>query len=274
MVRIKMYPEYHEYWGLTEPAFENVPDPEFLYKFPQHKEALERLIYAVKACKAGAMLIGEIGSGKTLISRALVLELVPQEKWEIGVITQPTLNPLELLREILYQLGIDHTLKTKTDLLHALHDQMLKNYERGRHTVVIVDEAQAITNMETLDQLRLLLNFQLDKSFLLTLILVGQPELERKISNMPALANRINIKYRLGGLSLSQTKEYVAHRLRIAGSKNNIFTKEAIKTIYGYSQGIPREINNLCDLSLLVGFNQKLKSIDQKVVSVVANEIR
>jgi len=146
---------------------------------------------------------------------------------------------------------------------------MVKNYEEDRHMVVIVDEVQAITNMKTLDQLRLLLNFQLNKRFLLTLILVGQPEFERKITNMPALANRINIRYCLGGLSLSQTGEYVAHRLRIAGSKNNIFTEEAIKTIHAYSRGIPREINNLCDLSLLVGFNQKLTSIGQEVINTL-----
>jgi general secretion pathway protein A len=265
---------YNEYWGLTEPAFENVADPEFLYRFTQHKQALNRLIYAVKTHKGGAMLIGNTGSGKTLLSRALVLELMPEGKWEFSVITQPMLNPVEFLKEILYQLGTDYSFKTKTDLLHTLHDQVLENHESGRHTVLIVDEAQAITNKETFDQLRLLTNFQLNKRFLLTLILVGQPELERKVSNMPALADRINIQYRLCGLSPSQTEQYVAHRLRIAGSKNNIFTKEAIKAVYWYSKGVPRKINKLCDLTLVVASNRKLKSISQQVISAVANEVR
>jgi type II secretory pathway predicted ATPase ExeA len=265
---------YNEYWGLTEPAFENVADPEFFYRSAQHKEALNRLIYAVKTHKGGAMLIGEVGCGKTLLSRALVLELMPEGKWEFGIITQPLLDPVELLKEILYQLGTDNSLKTKTDLVHALHDRVLKNDEGGKHTVLIVDEAQAITNMETFDQLRLLTNFQLNKRFLLTLILVGQPDLERKISNIPALADRINIQYRLGGLSPSQTEHYVAHRLRIAGSDNNIFTKEAIKAVYRYSKGIPRKINNLCDLTLLVACNRKLRPINQEVISAVADEVR
>jgi type II secretory pathway predicted ATPase ExeA len=264
----------NEYWGLTEPAFENVADPEFFYRSCQHEEALNRLIYAVKTHKAGAMLIGDIGCGKTLISRALVLELMPEGRWEFGVITQPMLDPVEFLKETLYQLGTDYCLKTKADLLHSLHDQMLKNHESGKHTVLIVDETQAISNMETFDQLRLLTNFQANKGFLLTLVLVGQPELEHKIDNLPALADRISIQYRVGGLSASQTEQYVAHRLHIAGSDNNIFTKEAIKAVYRYSEGIPRRINNLCDLTLLVAFNRKLRPITQDVISAVADEVR
>ena len=263
---------YNEYWGLTEPAFENVADPDFFYKSSQHDQALKRLLYAVKTRKGGAMLIGEIGCGKTLISRALVLELMPEGKWEFGVITQSQLGPIELLKEILYQLRIDNSFKSKTALLHALHDQMIENHKDGKHTVLIVDEAQAITNMETFDQLRLITNFQVSKGFLLTLILVGQPELEVRIRNMPALADRINIQYRLWGLSPSQTEQYVAHRLRIAGSKNNIFTKEAIKSLYQYSKGIPRKLNKLCDLTLVVASNHKLKSIGQDIVSAVAND--
>jgi type II secretory pathway predicted ATPase ExeA len=265
---------YNKYWGLTEPAFENVADPEFLYKSAQHKQALHRMIYAVKTHKSGAMLVGEIGCGKTLISRALVVELMPEGKWEFSVITQPMLDPVELLKEILYQLGMDYSLKTKTDLLHALHDQIIENHEGGRHTVLIVDEAQTITNKETFDQLRLLTNFQVNKRFLLTLILLGQPELEQKIINMPALADRISIKYRLRGLSPSETEQYVAHRLRVAGSKNSIFTKEAIKAVYWYSKGVPRKINKLCDLTLLVASNRKLKSISHQLMRAIANELR
>ena len=264
---------FHEYWGLKEPPFENVADPRFFYKSAPHEEALSRLVYAVKGRKPGAMLIGEIGGGKTLISRALVIELMPEGKWEMGVITQPMLDPLELLREILYQLGIGAALGGKTDLFHALHDQMIKTHKEGKHTVLIVDDAQSISNMDTFDQLRLLLNFQLGDRFLLTLILVGQPEFKRKLSEMPALADRMSIIYNLSGLDLLQTKEYVTHRLQIAGSGNNIFTNDAIESIYGYTQGIPRKINNLCDLGLLVEFNQKLKSIDRKVISAVAGEV-
>ncbi len=265
---------YNEYWSLAEPAFENVADPDFFYRSSQHRQALSRLIYAVKTHKGGAMLVGEIGCGKTLLSRALVLELIPEGRWAFSVITQPMLDPVEFLKEILYQLGADYALKTKTDLLHTLHDQMIENHEGGRHTVLIVDEAQAITHRETFDQLRLLTNFQLNKRFLLTLILVGQPELERKVSNMPALADRISIQYRLGGLSPSQTEQYVAHRLRIAGSGNHIFTKEAIKAVYWYSKGVPRKINKLCDLTLVVACNRKLKSVSHQVVSAVAKEVR
>lgn len=265
---------YSEYWGLTEPAFENIADPDFFYNSSQHDQALKRLLYAVKTRKGGAMLIGEIGSGKTLISRALILKLMPEGIWEFGVITQSQLGPVEFLREILYQLRIDNSLKAKTALLHALHNQLIENHKGGKHTVLIVDEAQAITDKDTLDQLRLLTNFQLKKGFLITLILMGQPELEVRIRNIPALADRISIKYRLRGLSPSQTEQYVAHRLLIAGSKNNIFTKEAINALYQYSKGIPRKLNRLCDLTLVVAFNKGLKSINQEIVHAVAKDGR
>lgn len=265
---------YEHYWGLKELPFENVPDPRFFYRSPQHEEALGRLIYAVKTGKGMAILTAEIGSGKTLISRALVLELMRESKWKIALITHPTLSAIELLREILYQLGVNTPQGTKVDLLHSLNDEMVKNMKDGKHTVIIIDEAQAIDNMDIFEELRLLLNFQLNERFLLILILLGQPNLREKISKIPALEQRIFIKYFLSPLSLPQTEEYIAFRLRIAGSQSSVFTKEAIKIIHEYSRGLPRKINNVCDLSLLAGFSRKLKHIDSDVIIRLVDEIR
>lgn len=265
---------HQTYWGFKKLPFENVADPRLFYRSAQHEEALGRLLYAAKARKGATMLIGDVGCGKTLISRAFVLELASQEKWEIALITHPTLSPTELLREILYQLGINANQKAKVDLLHSLNDVLIGNMEKEKHTVIMIDEAQAITDMNAFEELRLLLNFQLSESFLLTLILLGQLELEEKIAKIPALNQRIGLKYHLTGLNLHQVEEYIAFRLRAAGSENNIFTEEAINIIHRYSQGIPRKINNICDMSLLLGFGKKLNRIDADIVIRLADEVR
>ena len=265
---------YKHYWGLKELPFENVPDPRFFYTFPQHEEALGRLIYTVKTGKGMAMLTAEIGSGKTLISRVLVLKFMPESECKIVLITHPALSAIELLKEILYQLGVNTPQGAKVDLLHSLNAEMVKNMEDGKRMVIIIDEAHAIDDMDVFEELRLLLNFQLNERFLLTLILLGQPNLTEKISKIPALEQRIFIKYVLSALSLPQTEEYIAFRLHTAGSQSNVFTKEAVKIIHEYSRGLPRKINNICDLSLLAGFNRKLKHIDSDVIIGLVDEIR
>ncbi len=134
---------YREYWGLTELPFENLPDPKFFYPSAEHQEALLRLFYAVNSRKGAAMLTGEIGCGKTVLSRTLIQDL-PPERYEIGLVTNPSLSPIEFLREILYQLGVETSTDSKLDLLHTLNDQAAKNVNADKDTVIIIDEAQAI----------------------------------------------------------------------------------------------------------------------------------
>lgn len=256
---------YEKYWGLKELPFENVPDPRFMYYSPHHEEALTRLIYAAQARKGAAMLTGEIGSGKTILSRAFIRE-ISNDKFEIALIANPSLSPTDFLKEILYQLGVEDDSQSKAYFLHALNEEMLKNMKNSKDTIIIIDEAQVIKDKEIFEELRLLLNFQLNERFLLTLILIGQPELKKQIEDIPQLEQRIAIKYHLRYLDLEQTAKYIFHRLKTAGMDKGIFTKEAIEKIYEETKGVPRRINNLCDLSLLVGYSQKLNVIDSKTI--------
>ena len=259
---------YEKYWGLKELPFENVPDPKFLYHSPNHEEALTRLLYAAQARKGAAMLTGEVGSGKTLLSRAFIKK-ISTDDYEVALIANPSLTPADFLKEILYQLGLENRLESKADLLHKLNEEMLKNLKNSKETLVIVDEAQVIKDKEIFEELRLLLNFQLNDRFLLTLILVGQPELKEQITKIPQLEQRIAIKYHLWPLDLKETLKYIYHRLKTAGMEKDIFTKEAIEKIYEETKGIPRKINNICDLSLLVGYTLNLKVIDSKTINKV-----
>lgn len=265
---------YVEWWGLNERPFENVPDPRFLYLSKDHQEAFFRMRYLAESRKGAGMLIGDVGCGKTTLARALIQKL-SGEKFELGLVTYPALEPDDFLKEILYQFGMSTPNGSKVDLLHALNDLMLKNYRAEKDSVLIIDEAHVISDVRTLEEIRLLLNFQLDDRFLLSLILIGQPELRAIIKSVPALEQRIAIRFNLGPLSETETINYIVFRLKVAGATKPIFTKQAMGVIHRLSDGVPRNINNIADMSLLVGFGQKLESIDGATVEkLVKAEMR
>jgi general secretion pathway protein A len=262
---------YLEYWGFKEYPFENVPDPDFMYYSQEHEEALVRLIYAAKRRKGAALLTGEVGCGKTVLSKVFIRQL-PEDEYDIGLITNPTLEPVDFLKEILYQLGLNPNTNSKADFLDILNKRMLENMKQNKNTVLIVDEAQLVFR-QTFEEIRLLLNFQLNDRFLLTLILMGQPELRDIIKDIEQLDQRIGIRYHLNPLNSEEVVKYIAFRLQKAGLTRGIFTRQAVNEVYNYSQGIPRKINNVCDMSLLIGFNSKKKVIDSNIIKEVIKDL-
>lgn len=261
---------YLEYWGFSEFPFENVPDPRFFYLSKSHEEALTRLIYAARMRKGGAMLSGGVGCGKTTLTKVYVQEL-SGEKYDIGLIINPKLEPVEFLQEVLYQFDIGEVPDTKVKCLRVLNEKMYENMEANRETLLIVDEAQLL-NESTLEEIRLLLNFQLNDRFLMTVILIGQPELRDKIKEIEQLEQRIAIKYHLNPFDFNDTARYILFRQKKAGRKENIFSRQAIEKIFEYTDGVPRKLNNLCDLSLLVGFSKNQKIIDTKIIENVIKD--
>jgi type II secretory pathway predicted ATPase ExeA len=257
---------YEAYWGLTEPPFDNSPNPKFLYLSPDHEEALVRLMYAVRNRKGCAMLTGEYGCGKTTLSRALIQRL-EAERYEIGLLTNPSWTSVEFLSEILYQLGVENTEAHKPQLLHRLNEVFFTNYREGRDSVIIVDEAQLVSDDAVFEELRLLMNFQTDDRFLVTILLIGSPELTAKVRRLKHLDQRIAIRYHLNTLDDTHTARYIAHRLTMAGQTRQIFTDEAVKLVFDFTRGTPREINNLCDIALLVGYGKKVSQIDETVIA-------
>jgi type II secretory pathway predicted ATPase ExeA len=149
---------------------------------------------------------------------------------------------------------------------------LYKNKSKNKNTVIVIDEAQVIS-VESLEELRLLLNFQLNDIFLFTLILLGQPELKTKINDLPQLRQRFSIRYHLKALTEDQTREYIQHRLKVAGAEEEIFRDDAYSEIYRFSGGIPRRINNICDLALLVGCAEALEKIDKEIITDVAEDL-
>jgi len=261
---------YEAYWGLTELPFENVPDPKFYFPTAMHEEALHRLLYGVQTRKGALLITGEVGCGKTLLSRELSLHLSGQQ-YDVALIANPSFSTEDFLTEILYQLGIEPT-TSKVKLLHLLNERLLENYKRGKQTVVVIDEAQTIQEDQIFEELRLLLNFQLNDRFLLTLVLMGQPELNDRVMGLKQFAQRISIKYHLGYFSSQQTTEYIRFRLKAVKCTREVFTEEALDILFKHSGGIPRNINTLCDLCLLIGYMDRAASIDAKIVDRAAAE--
>jgi len=257
---------YEAYWGLKEKPFENTPDPKFLYSSHEHLEAATRLTYAIEERKGAALLTGDYGCGKTVIGR-LLFELLPSDKYQIALLTNPLLSPIDLLREICLQLGIKSPPNLpKTQLLSDLNNHLYDNMKNHKDTVIVVDEAQAIKDHTTFEELRLLLNFQLNNRFMLTLILIGQPELREMINEFKQLKQRLSMKYHLNPLNKEDTKKYILHRLKVAGLKKIFFSDNVHDLIWENTGGVPRMINTLCDMCLLLGFTKALKEINEDIV--------
>ncbi len=260
---------YEQYWGLTARPFQNVPDPNFLFMSPRHREALARLLYAVKYNKGAALLVGDVGCGKTTLSRALILQLA-EDKYDIGLITNPSLPGNDFLEEIDTQLGVQPPSGGKAALLRGLNDRLLANAGEGKETVLIVDEAHSIRDPAVFEELRMLLNFQLNDRFLLTLIMLAQPEINEIIARLKQFEQRIAIRYHLTPLDEAETGRYITYRLQKAGAKRALFSQEALQLVWQHAQGVPRIINTLCDLCLLEGFASRVQDVDAALVKRVA----
>lgn len=263
---------YEKYWGLSALPFQNVPDPSFYFPSEVHQQGLKKLLYTVEQEKGAGMLTGEIGCGKTTLVRAFMNHL-PEEKYDVALITHPDLSRDDFLQEINVQFGIKRPGRTRGRLWKALTSHCSENLTAGVDTVLIVDEAQSIHENEVLEELRQILNLQLNERFLITLILVGQSELKERVGRIRQLDQRIAIRYHLGPLDSMETPKYVQHRLQMAGSKREIFSPEALQLIWQYSRGVPRSINNVADLCLLYAFESQRPMVDGPMVRRAASEL-
>ncbi|MEI6511708.1 MAG: AAA family ATPase [bacterium] len=254
---------YEQYWGLKESPFNLTPDPRFLYLSRKHEDALMMLHYAITRNKGAACLIGDIGFGKTTISRKL-LELLDPVQYKVVLIVNPLLSPIQMLKEILTQLGVETSSRNRQALLHELQTKLLSYYEGGQRVVVIVDEAHLIKSVASLEELRLLLNCQMNDQFLLSLLLIGQIEMRKMIEKVPALKQRLAVRYELQALDQQETAEMIDYRLRAAcfSSEQSPFSPDAVFEIHKYTNGCPRMVCQLADNALMVAMAQKYQKID------------
>jgi len=265
---------YLDYFGLLEAPFSIAPDPRYLYMSERHREALAHLLYGMESDGAFILLTGEVGTGKTTVSRCL-LEQVPEDT-NLALVLNPKLTSLELLQVICDELRIAYNKKKLTSkiLVDYINRYLLGAHAQGKKTVVLIEEAQNI-DLDVLEQLRLLTNLETNERKLLQVILLGQPEFLDVLDRpeLSQLAQRITARFHLTPLKLSEVEEYVAHRLAIAGCRRPIFIHGVIKGLYKYSGGVPRLINVICDRALLGCYVQNKHHIDKSTLVNAAREV-
>jgi len=262
---------YLEHFGLRCKPFSKTPDPEFLFPSRQHAEALARLSHAVEEREV-AVLTGEVGAGKTTLSRALVDAFA--DRCRFSFVINPALPPAQLLSAVAEGFGLPAS-RRKGETWSALGDLLSRLDGEGRLPVVVVDEAQLLAGRAAFDELRLLTNLTADDRPLLGLLLIGQPELRRRIHELggEAFAQRIGVAYHVGALDQAETAAYLAHRLAVAGRGAPLFTPEGVEAVHRHAGGLPRRVNQLAASALLEGFSRDVSDIGAEVVEAAAADL-
>lgn len=265
---------YLSFFELNQEPFSNAPVSRFYYGSQQHGRALIRLMHAIESMKGLAVLIGDIGAGKTTTARRL-LESLPEEQYEAAllVMVQSGVSAQWLITKIAYQLGVTQPSEDKTRLLGQLYRRLYAIHESGRKAVVLIDEAQMLNTREVMEEVRGLLNMEIPDQKLLTVVFFGLPELEDALKLDPPLYQRIAVRSRLEPLSGESTEAYIKHRLKLAGASRMLFTQEAVQAVHRASSGIPRLINTLCDNALFEGFLSRVNPITARIVEGVVAEL-
>ena len=257
---------YLEFYGLTEKPFNPTPDPRFLYMSPAHREALAQLLYGVQERRGFIALTGKVGTGKTTLLHALRQQLNGQTA--ISFVFNSTLPFDGILEYVLEDLGIATGRDSRAQRLIALNNFLIDRARTGQNTVLMLDEAQNL-DPSTLEQIRLLSNFETPTDKLLQILLVGQPELKAKLClpELRQLKQRIGLRCQIPPLTLKEAGQYIRTRLRIAGAHDlGVFTGPALDRITEYSGGIPRLINIVCDHCLLFGYADQERRIGRPTV--------
>ena len=263
---------YKKFYGFTEKPFNTTPDSKFFFPSAKHTEALSSLMYAITERRGFVVITGEIGAGKTTVTRTLLNKLDVTTK--VALITNTHLTPKELIVQILEELEVTYTPGGKQKLLSQLNAYLVQQLASDINVVIIVDEAQNLAP-KVLEEVRMLSNLETEKDKLVQIILVGQPQLKEKLNNpkLEQFKQRIALYYHLTPLNRQETHEYIRHRLKLAGTAPiEVFTPDALDMLYSHSKGIPRIINLLCDSALLSGYIYDTKEISEKIIYEVIKE--
>lgn len=265
---------YESFFGFSRAPFDMSPDPYFLFRTPAHSEGFACIYYGVTRRKGFAVLTGEVGTGKTVLTRML-LQVLMRTNVATAYVFNPTLTRDDFLRYILDDLGIP-VRSTKSEMLHDLNKFLIERHRSNLTTALIVDEAHLLDS-EVLEEIRLLTNLETTTQKLLQIVLVGQPELDSLLDSprLRQLKQRVAVRCSLLPLSQEQTRTYIKYRLERAGHKSEpIFTEESLVLIGRYSAGIPRVINNICENALISAFARHKKTITPDVIEEVVTDLR
>jgi len=264
---------YCQFYNLKERPFNVTSDPAFFFLSRQHKEALSHLLYGVTQRKGIIVITGEIGTGKTTLCRFFLSQLPKNVK--TAFILNPYFSEIQLLEAIINDFGLKVKNKSRLSFVWELNKFLLSESQTGNNVVLIIDEAQNLRT-QALEQIRLLSNLETEKDKLIQIVLMGQPELNRKLDlyELRQLQQRIMVRYHITPLEQDELGDYINHRLYVAGSSGSVrFADETFRLISDFSCGVPRLINIICDRALLAGFVAETKLIDSDIINKCVKEL-
>jgi general secretion pathway protein A len=271
---------YQAYWQLEARPFDHSADARFYFPGPSQQAAMLKLRYVIENRRGAAILAGESGLGKTLVAQTLLRSLGDEFRPQVHLVF-PQMPAEQLLSYLADQLAggnrsaapsqlsthsIEHSLRRIESTLH-------EHAQAGRHAVLVIDEAQHLGEWRALETIRLLLNFEHNAQPLATVLLVGQTGLALDVQRLPQLDERLAVKCHLSRLKADETSAYIQHRLIAAGAKQPIFDASALVEIHRLTHGVPRRVNRLCDLALLVGYGEEKQSLDGSQMQAIYEEL-
>ena len=262
---------YERHFGFATKPFSLTPDPSFLYASRQHAMAMTMLEYGLQSQAAFSLLTGDIGSGKTTLVRRLLRELGDQVV--VGLVSNTHGQFKSVHGWALSALGLTAADTSEVAQYEALVNSFVREYAKGRRTLLIFDEAQNLS-IDVLEELRLLSNVNSERDMVLQILLVGQPELRSKLMRpkLKQFAQRVSVDFHLQALDLAEAQAYVQHRLDVAGGPSALFSQESIEVVHAHTRGVPRLMNQLCDFALLYAYADGRKTIDADLVSQVVRD--
>lgn len=263
------------YYNLEQEPFSIVPLTNFYYHNDEHDRAFERLWRVVEGMKGLGVLVGDVGTGKTLLARRL-LEGLPEDRYEVSllVVLHSDVTSDWLIKRIAAQFGIEHNGESKVDILQRLYERLNEIAEEGRQAVILIDEAHMLRSTELLEEIRGLLNLELPEQKLITFVLCGMLELDECLKKEPALAQRTAVRYELKPFSLDVVTDYIRFRLQHAGCTEDVFAPDALELIHAHSRGIPRLINVICDNALFEGYVRRAElPLEAPVIQDVCTDL-
>ena len=264
---------YTKFYGLKFKPFDFLPDPRFLYLSKKHEMAYAHLEYGITDNKPFIVLTGDVGTGKTTLINFFLRKVDSEVK--TALIYNTNISPQTFLEMVVRDFGIQSADSQRSALYESLYEFLLREHTQRRRCVLIIDEAQNMPK-ETLEEVRMLSNFETEESYLLQIIMAGQPQLRRRLNNpeLAQLTQRVSVHYHLAPLEKSEISSYIEHRLKVGGydSEHPLFSDEAVEKIHAYTQGVPRLINSICDSALLYGYGASLHTIDLSLVEEVISD--
>ena len=263
---------YLNYWRFREEPFKNALDERFVFMTPQHREGVARLTYAVQQRKGGALLTGDYGTGKSLVRKMFLSSLESVGNFAVALVENPLADPECMMRDMIAQLGGREVASAVVGAaFRDLSVVLAERHARGFHNLIVVEEAQLLSRIDRLEQLRLLMNLADGAgNALLTMVFIGQDDMLRTFARSPGLLQRLTSRWNIGPLTREQTRDYISHRLSIAGGNGWIIDDGASDALFGFSGGIARLINNAADMSLYLGMAENAVRVDARIVERVA----